>query len=78
MLSYHSKLKKGKNLDFIKDEFDDKDDPKMSVTYSDYPKYKDRHLAGFDVISTFGAFYFFVPYMVSYIIIVISLCNYDE
>ena len=43
--------------------------PKMNVTLQDYPKVVSRFYQGYDVAAQYGAFYFFIPYMVYYIII---------
>ena len=37
---------------------------KMNITHQDYPKVVSRFYQGYDVASQYGAFYFFIPYMV--------------
>jgi len=54
---------------FSKDrsELDEKTDAKnlkMNITHQDYPKVVSRFYQGYDVASQYGAFYFFIPYMV--------------
>ena len=54
---------------FSKDnsELDIKSDAKhikMNITHQDYPKVVSRFYQGYDVAAQYGAFYFFMPYMV--------------
>lgn len=37
---------------------------KMKITHQDYPKVVSRFYQGYDVAAQYGAFYFFIPYMV--------------
>lgn len=53
----------------IKNAIEDAKQPKMNVSLQDYPKAVSRFYQGYDVAAQYGAFYFFIPYMVSAIFI---------
>lgn len=43
---------------------------KMNITHQDYPKVVSRFYQGYDVAAQYGAFYFFIPYMVRLLLII--------
>lgn len=58
LFSYFSKNQS--ELDIEKDA----SEVKMTVYHQDFPKVVSRFYQGYDVASQYGAFYFFIPYMV--------------
>lgn len=51
---------------------------KMNVTHQDYPKVVSRFYEGYDVAAQYGAFYFFIPYMISFICTVTEVLREKE
>lgn len=42
----------------------------IDISYQDFPKIPTRLMKGYDIMATGGAFYFFIPYMVLFLITV--------
>ena len=47
--------------------------PKISANYSDFPTTENRLLEGADVVSSTGAFYFFFPPFISFVVILLEI-----
>jgi ABC-type multidrug transport system ATPase subunit len=52
--------------------------PVMTMKYQGFPKTYPRFFAGYDEISGFGAFYFFIPYMISFIVTITEITREKE
>lgn len=52
--------------------------PKLSLSMQDFPETSNRYLEGYDVVATSGAFYFFIPPMVIFVVTLIELLREKE
>jgi hypothetical protein len=53
-------------------------EPELSVKVQEYPRVPSRYLTGYDVISTSGPFYLFIPPMVTFVIVLTEIVREKE
>mmetsp|Transcript_23109 Transcript_23109/g.41251 ORF Transcript_23109/g.41251 Transcript_23109/m.41251 type:complete len:901 (-) Transcript_23109:1806-4508(-) len=54
------------------------DEPEIEVSVQEFPKIPSRYLSGYDVISTSGPFYLFIPPMVTFVIVLTEIVREKE
>jgi hypothetical protein len=47
--------------------------PKINLAYSDYPSTTNRFMQGADIVSSAGAFYFFFPPMITFVLVLMEI-----
>lgn len=52
--------------------------PKISLSIQDFPVTSNRYLEGYDIVANSGAFYFFIPPMVIFVVTLIDLLREKE
>ena len=50
----------------------------MEVSIQDFPKFPTRFMVGFDLFSSYGAFYLFIPIMISFILLINEILREKE
>lgn len=71
--AYFSKDETGLGQHYLDLDPKDEELPKISLTWQDFPKTFFRFFLGVDVVNYVGAFYFFLPFMINFVVLTIDI-----